>query len=43
MPVKVIAVPEEVCTIRCPIVTNVLQNNKRNNNVGIAREVTPTV
>jgi hypothetical protein len=34
--------PEEVCTIRSPIVPNVLQNNKRNNNAGIVREVSPS-
>lgn len=33
--------PEKVCTIRRPIVTNV-QNNKRNNNAGIVREVSPS-
>lgn len=30
------------CTILSPIVPNVLQNNKRNNNAGIVREVSPS-
>jgi len=40
---EVISVPEEACTIRCPIVTNVQENNKRNNNADIASEVPTTV